>query len=250
MITQILNISAIVVGAIGILLALALFGNIGLKTIFSEVEGSIKYSLPQGSANVVKEPSWSYFACKRVFDILFSFISLFLYSPVIVAIAIAIKLESKGPICYKRERIGLGGRPFNCYKFRTMFLADMEENRLAPRKSNAGLTRVGKFLRMTNLDEFPLFYNVLCGQMSVVGRSRIIEYRDPDIQVPKNIKDLLIGVKPGLVNFWIISRDRLKFEYQGSYLYDLYYLEHRSFRLDLKIIFMTITYVMGVGSKF
>ncbi len=206
---------------------------------------------------------------KRAFDLVFSAIVLILSSPVWMLISLLIKFDSRGTILFKQERVGMDGRKFLCYKFRTMRSdADEEIHREAYRKNiegateaNAGdsekpvfgkvkndprVTRIGKFLRRTSLDELPQFLNVLRGEMSVVGARPPIPYEVEEYDIWHRKR---LDMKPGITGLWQVSgRNRLTFEEMVKI--DLYYIENWSLWLDLKIILLTLPAVLrGDGAR-
>ncbi|MGI8786648.1 MAG: sugar transferase, partial [Pyrinomonadaceae bacterium] len=207
---------------------------------------------------------------KRAFDILISAAVLILVSPVLFLISLLIKFDSRGAILFRQERVGMDGRKFLCYKFRTM-KSDADENlhREAYRKNIAGatgeanagdaekpvfgkvkndprITRVGRFLRRTSLDELPQFLNVLSGEMSVVGARPPIPYEVEDYDIRHRKR---LDMKPGITGLWQVSgRNRLTFEEMVQI--DLYYIENWSLWLDLKIILLTLPAVLrGDGAR-
>ena len=206
---------------------------------------------------------------KRTFDILISGVLLALAAPVWLAISLFIKLGSRGAVLFKQERVGMDGRKFLCYKFRTM-LADADENlhREAYRKNIEGLseanagdneqpvfgkvkndprvTPLGRFLRRTSLDELPQFLNVLIGDMSVVGARPPIPYEVEDYDLRHRKR---LDMKPGITGLWQVSgRNRLTFEEMVQI--DLYYIENWSLWLDLKVILLTLPAVLrGDGAR-
>jgi exopolysaccharide biosynthesis polyprenyl glycosylphosphotransferase len=193
---------------------------------------------------------------KRMFDIVFSSLALILLSPILLAIAVSIKLDSSGPIFYFSERIGRKGRVFRCTKFRTMVRdaenrrADVmhlnERDRILFKISNdPRVTRLGRFLRKYSLDELPQFFNVMRGDMSVVGprppiESEVREYR---------LKDLRrLDVTPGITGLWQV-RARQDPSFDNYVSLDVAYIDNWSVWLDLKIILRTIAVVFaGTGS--
>ncbi|MGI8642186.1 MAG: sugar transferase [Pyrinomonadaceae bacterium] len=206
---------------------------------------------------------------KRTSDIIISAVLLVLLSPVWLLISLLIKFNSRGSILFKQERVGMDGRKFLCYKFRTM-KADADESihREAYRKNiegateaNAGddekpvfgkvkndlrVTKVGKFLRRTSLDEFPQFLNVLKGEMSIVGARPPIPYEVEEYDVWHRKR---LDMKPGITGLWQVSgRNRLTFEEMVKI--DLFYIENWSLWLDLKIILLTLPAVLrGDGAR-
>jgi exopolysaccharide biosynthesis polyprenyl glycosylphosphotransferase len=206
---------------------------------------------------------------KRLFDILISAVLIVILSPVWLLISLLIKLDSRGAILFKQERVGMDGRKFLCYKFRTMrFDADEQLHREAYRKNikgateaNAGdsekpvfgkvkndprVTRVGRLLRRASLDELPQFLNVLIGDMSVVGARPPIPYEVEDYDIRHRKR---LDMKPGITGLWQVSgRNRLTFEEMVQI--DLYYIENWSLWLDLKIILLTLPAVLrGDGAR-
>lgn len=188
-----------------------------------------------------------YRTCKRLFDVVASACGLVLLSPVFLATAIAIKLDDGGPVFYNQERIGKDGKPFKMYKFRSMKVnADQEIEKLQKHnevdgamfkmKNDPRITRVGKFIRKTSIDEFPQLLNVLLGQMSIVGPRpplprEVAEYTDYDKQ--------RLYVRPGCTGLWQVTvRNSVGFHEMVSI--DLDYIKRRSFHLDLEIMLKTI----------
>ncbi|HEY1211016.1 MAG TPA: sugar transferase [Terracidiphilus sp.] len=193
---------------------------------------------------------------KRGFDVIFSSIILILFSPLLLAVAIAIKLDSPGPVFYISNRIGKKGRIFRCFKFRTM-VSDAEKQRsgLLHRNERDGLlfkisddpriTKLGRFLRKYSLDEFPQFFNVLRGDMSVVGPRPPI---DSEVREYKLNHLRRLDVAPGITGLWQVqARQDPSFD---SYIsLDVTYIENMSVWLDIQLILRTIGVVMaGTGT--
>jgi len=190
-----------------------------------------------------------YITAKRLFEILFS-IGLFLFTlPVFVLTALAIKLESPGPIFYQQERNGLNGRVFRVIKFRSMRV-DAEKN--GPQwaaKNDSRVTRVGQFIRKTRIDELPQLINVLRGEMSLIGPrpERPIFTEQFEKEIPGFKKRLL--VKPGLTG-WAQVNGGYDITPKEKLELDLYYIENQSFSLDLQILLKTIWVVLsGSGAR-
>jgi exopolysaccharide biosynthesis polyprenyl glycosylphosphotransferase len=197
-----------------------------------------------------------YDMAKRVLDFSIAVLAVIVLSPVLLAIAIAIKLDSRGPVFFKQERLGKGTRRFTMIKFRSMYtdgeqrlgeLAQLNEatGPLFKMKRDPRITRVGRILRRTSLDELPQLFNVLAGSMSIVG---------PRPPLPRelngfdSIQRARLRVLPGLTGLWQISgRSNLPFEEMVRL--DMEYIERRSLVTDLRIIAMTIpSVVLGVGA--
>ncbi len=190
---------------------------------------------------------------KRTFDIVFSFfVIVFLLSWIIPLLWIIIKLESKGPLFFKQEREGLGGNHFTCYKFRSMRLNTMSTKKHVT-KNDARVTNIGAFMRKTSLDELPQFFNVLKGEMSVVGPRPHIENLSFEYQ--KDIDNYLErhAVKPGITGLAQISGYRgevkNKSDIKNRVQLDVFYIENWSFLLDMKIIVQTVLNVFKGEEK-
>lgn len=189
---------------------------------------------------------------KRLFDIGFSCLVLILSSPLFFCIAMAIRLASPGKAIYFQQRIGRGGVPFRCYKFRTMY-ADAEARlnellmvhphlrveweRTHKLKSDPRITGIGSFLRKTSLDELPQFWNVLRGDLSVVGPRPVVE--EELIKHFGTKAKKIFSIRPGITGMWQIS-GRNDTSYSTRIRLDEHYVDGRSFLMDLKIIALTI----------
>lgn len=193
---------------------------------------------------------------KRVMDVVASFILSILLLPVMLGIAIAIKRDSKGPVVFTQTRVGLGGKPFTIFKFRTMvknaeqlFDLNIDKDNLGSLvfqdKGDARVTKVGSFLRKTSLDELPQLLNVLIGNMSLVGPRPEI----PDVaQYYDDVQKLRLCVKPGITGLAQVS-GRGEIELAKTIEYDLEYIKNYSFWLDIKILFRTFFVVFkGEGA--
>lgn len=187
---------------------------------------------------------------KRTFDVLFSSVVLVLISPILLMIAIITKLTSKGPVLFSQERIGRNGMPFNIYKFRSM---RVDAERMGPSLSSdydPRITKWGRFMRKTRLDELPQFFNVLIGDMAVVGPRPEREFFIDQIILTSPHYKRLLRVKPG-----ITSLGQVKYGYAenvGQMIqrlrFDLLYIDNSSFLLDLKVMYLTaMVMVQGKG---
>jgi undecaprenyl-phosphate galactose phosphotransferase len=200
---------------------------------------------------------------KRVFDIIFSFIALLILSPIMLIIAIAIKISSRdSKIFYSHQRVGINGKKINVLKFRTMY-PDAEQKlqeilRENPElktewekkfklKNDPRVTPIGKFLRKTSLDELPQFFNVLKGDMSIVGPRPVTEE-----ELTKYYKDktkYYISVKPGITGYWQVEGRSDVENYKERVDMDVWYIKNQSLLLDLKIILKTIWVIIkGKGA--
>ncbi len=182
------------------------------------------------------------FAIKRTFDVFFSLLGLIFSFPLMIIIGIAIKSDSKGSVFFKQERIGRGGNPFYIYKFRTMYV-DSEKNvpQLSTPDDNR-ITKVGRFLRKYRLDEIPQFFNILLGQMSVVGPRPERQFYIDKIVEKAPYYFLLYRISPGLTSWGPIRVGYANtIEQMIERLnYDVVYMENMTLAMDLKIIFYTI----------
>ncbi|WP_137657384.1 sugar transferase [Listeria newyorkensis] len=192
----------------------------------------------------------------RALDIIISLLALLVSAPVLLVIMLLIKISDvKAPIFFKQSRIGLDGKPFEMYKFRSMVVgaeklkaALLEQNEVKGLMfkitDDPRITRIGKFLRKTSVDEFPQLLNVLQGHMSVVGPrpplpEEVAEYTSYD--------KLRLLVKPGCTGLWQVSgRNKLSFEEMVEL--DLHYIRHRSIRLNMMILMKTWREITGKGS--
>lgn len=190
---------------------------------------------------------------KRVFDIVFSLLCLTIGAPVFLLIAFLIFLTSPGKVFYSHERIGRGGKPFKCYKFRTMYQdasqrlktllsenphlqKEWEEN--FKLKQDPRITPFGAFLRKTSLDEIPQFWNVLKGDLSIVGPRPVIQ--DEIIKYFHVKAHKILTVRPGLTGIWQVSGRSDINSYETRIQMDEFYVDNHSFFLDIKLIVKTI----------
>jgi Undecaprenyl-phosphate glucose phosphotransferase len=181
-----------------------------------------------------------YYFLKRVFDVSFSLFTILLTAPLILLIALAIKLSPPGPVLFRQERVGLNGEPFDMYKFRTMRVsASVEGDTHWTVKHDRRRTAVGTFLRKTSVDELPQFFNVLRGEMSVVGprpeRPHFVKRFLEEISHYDSRHRLKVGItRWAQVNGW-----RGDTSIQKRFEFDVYYLQNWSLWFDLRIILLT-----------
>jgi lipopolysaccharide/colanic/teichoic acid biosynthesis glycosyltransferase len=170
---------------------------------------------------------------KRLFDILFSLGWLIAFSPLLLGVALLVRLKLGSPIFFTQVRPGKDGRPFRMVKFRSMTDGRDADGNLLP--DNVRLTRFGKFLRSSSLDEFPEMWNVLVGDMSVVGpRPLLMEY----VPLYDATQRRRLDVKPGVTG-WAQINGRNALSWPEKFALDVWYVENRTFWLDLKIVFRT-----------
>jgi lipopolysaccharide/colanic/teichoic acid biosynthesis glycosyltransferase len=202
------------------------------------------------------EPCWRercYLAAKRVLDIGLGLVLVLATAPIMLFAGIGIKLTSPGPVLFRQRRGGLNAKPFVMYKFRSMLDgAEADRPRLAKRneltegpvfklQQDPRLTPIGWFLRQTSIDELPQLFNVLAGDMTLVG-PRPLPLEEVSLATPAERKRL--QVKPGLTCLWQIS-GRCEIPYNEWMLLDLYYVHHRSLTLDLEILIKTLPAVLS-----
>lgn len=189
---------------------------------------------------------------KRIFDFTASCGGMVVFSPLYLAIYIAIKCESKGPAIFRQERIGRGGKAFTLYKFRSMKVTSESDGKPALcQHSDARLTRVGKFIREHHLDELPQLWNVAKGDMSFVGPRPERQYYIDKIMEVNPEYERLYELRPGLFSYATLHNgytDTLE-KMLKRLEYDLEYLENRTMAMDTKIIFQTVWSILS-GKKF
>ncbi len=184
---------------------------------------------------------------KRIFDIVFSLLGIALFSPVMLATAIAIKLDSKGPVIFKQKRHGFNNEVINVWKFRSMFTDQCDPTaRLAVTKNDSRVTRVGRFIRKTSIDELPQFFNVLGGSLSLVGPRPHAISANSNNMLYNDVVDGYFArhkVKPGVTGWAQINGWRGEIDKPEKIVmrteYDLNYIENWSLWFDLKILFLT-----------
>jgi exopolysaccharide biosynthesis polyprenyl glycosylphosphotransferase len=183
---------------------------------------------------------------KRIFDLIFATIILIISLPLFLIIPILIKLDSKGPIIFKHKRIGKDGKEIMVYKFRTMI---KDAHIIGPElteKNDSRITRVGKFLRKSSLDELPQFINVIKGDMSIVGPRPEI----PSIvKTYSNFQKQVLKVKPGITGLSQVN-GRADLSIPQKLRLDVYYVKHQNIWLDIKIICKTIFIVLSQKGAF
>ena len=190
--------------------------------------------------------------CKRGIDVIVAGVGLILLSPIITIVACAIKITSKGPIFFLQKRVGKNGELFNMYKFRSMVVnAEELKEKLKHKNEMSGpmfkmkddprVTKVGKFIRKTSLDELPQLWNVLKGDMSLVG---------PRPSLPKEVEQFdswmfkRLTVRPGLTCYWQVS-GRNNIDFEDWMKLDVKYVEERNLWIDIKLIFKTVGLLFG-----
>ncbi|MBA4602995.1 sugar transferase [Thermoactinomyces mirandus] len=204
----------------------------------------------ESSSGVLSGRTYSFYPFfKRSFEIVFSIALLLFTLPVLVLTMIAIKLESPGSVFYKQERVGLNGKKFNIIKLRSM-RSDAEKN--GPQwasRNDPRVTRVGKFIRKTRIDELPQLINILRGDMSLIGPrpERPVFTEQFDKEIPGFKKRLL--VKPGLTG-WAQVNGGYEATPAEKFEMDMYYIQNQSFKIDMQILLRTVWVVVsGNGAR-
>lgn len=200
----------------------------------------------------IKKKINMYEISKRVMDILGAFLGLILFSPIILIVAILIKITSEGPIFFIQKRVGKNGELFNIYKFRSMVenaeelkekleLKNEMSGPMFKMKDDPRVTSLGKIIRKMSIDEIPQLWNVLKGDMSLVG---------PRPSLPKEVEQFdswmykRLDIKPGLTCYWQVS-GRNNIDFEEWMKLDIKYVDERSFLVDVKLIFNTVFLLFG-----
>lgn len=217
---------------------------------------SPKANMENTEKTVEPKPVYEFF--KRAFDIICSLFAMLLLSPVFLILCIAVKTTSKGPVFFVHKRVGKNGKTIGIFKFRSMVTnaEEMIKNFTPEQKKeyeenfkledDPRVTKIGKFMRKTSLDELPQLLNIFKGDISIVGPRPIMEV---ETEIYGNYKNMLLSVKPGLTGFWA-ANGRSDTTYSRRRAMEIYYVKNRSALFDLKIIAKTIVSVFkGEGAK-
>ena len=193
--------------------------------------------------------SWIFDLYQRILDIILSLIGLIIGIPLMLIFGIFIKIEDKGPMTYKQERVGKNGRVFYIYKLRSMRTDAEKFGAKWADKDDPRITKVGKFIRKTRIDELPQLFNILKGDMSIIGPrperpSFTAQFNE---EIPGFINRL--AIKPGLTG-WAQVNGGYEITPEEKLKEDMYYIRNRSVSLDIKILFMTVKVVLtGDGAR-
>ena len=225
-----------------------------IADMYNILTGSVKMNSIFGALLITVNPeimpSWQKIV-KRTFDIIISVMALIILSPVFLILCILIKIGSKGNILFKQERIGIHNKPFKIFKFRSMYMDSEKNGPQLSSESDTRITKIGRFMRKTRLDETPQFYNVLKGDMSLVGPRPERQFFIDQILLKAPHYKHISKVKPG-----ITSWGQVKFGYAENIdemvarlKFDLLYVENMSLTLDIKILFYTIIIMLKGSGK-
>lgn len=180
-----------------------------------------------------------YRAVKRFLDVTASFLGLVLLSPLMLAVSILIKIDSRGPVIFRQTRIGRNGKVFEIYKFRSMCVgAEKTGSGVYSGKGDARVTRIGKILRATSIDELPQLLNILKGEMSFVGPRPPLTYHPWKYEEYTDFQKRMFEVRPGITG-WAQVNGRKDVEWHKRIELNVWYVDHMSLLLDIKIMFMT-----------
>lgn len=185
-----------------------------------------------------------YRAVKRFLDVTASFLGLVLLSPLLLAVSMLIKIDSRGPVIFRQKRIGRNGKVFEIYKFRSMCVgAEKTGSGVYSGKGDARVTRIGKILRATSIDELPQLLNILKGEMSFVGPRPPLTYHPWKYEEYTDFQKRMFEVRPGITG-WAQVNGRKDVEWHKRIELNVWYVDHMSLLLDIKILFKTIFKVL------
>lgn len=177
---------------------------------------------------------------KRVLDVVFAVLILLFLWPVLLLCALAVRLDSPGPVIFTQERLGRGGRTFRMYKFRTMRVgAEHTGSGVYSGRGDDRVTRVGRILRATSLDELPQAVNILKGDMSFIGPRPPLTYHPWPLEDYTPAQARMFEVRPGLTG-WAQVHGRRGVEWNHRIQLNVWYVDHMSFLLDVRILFLTV----------
>ena len=184
---------------------------------------------------------------KRFIDIILSIIGIIITTPVLIIVATAIKFDSKGPVLFCQDRIGLNGRVFKILKFRSMSL-NAEKSGVYEQKNDPRVTRVGKIIRKTSIDELPQFINILKGDMSLIGPRPTLTYHPWRFDQYSEEQKIRFQVRPGVTGLAQIN-GRKELMWEDRIVLDVQYVKNLSITLDIKIFFKTLKKIITMDNN-
>ena len=185
---------------------------------------------------------------KRKLDIIFSIVLLVLSSPILLLIALFIKIDDKGPVFFKQERLGINGTVYKMYKFRSMKVG-AESAGVYTNKEDSRVTTVGKIIRLTSIDELPQLVNILKGDMSFIGPRPALTYHPWEYSQYTQEQKIMFNVRPGLSG-WAQVNGRKEVPWPQRIALNVWYVNNESFILDLKIFLLTIQKVVFMKDNY
>lgn len=200
--------------------------------------------MPKTQRRIVVKKN-TYIKLKRAMDIVFSSILLLLGAIPLLLVALIIKIDSKGPALFKQERLGMNGKVFKIYKFRSMIVnAEKQGSGVYSGKNDSRVTRVGKIIRATSIDELPQLVNILKGEMSFIGPRPALTYHPWPFEEYTEEQKKMFAVRPGVTG-WAQVNGRKEVEWPRRIEMNVWYVENMSLWLDVKIFFKTIFKVLS-----
>lgn len=185
-----------------------------------------------------------YIYLKRVLDIVFSLLALVILSPLFLITAVAVRLDSRGPVIFRQKRLGLDARAFDIYKFRTMCVgAEHMGSGVYSGADDARVTKVGRILRALSIDELPQLVNILRGEMSFIGPRPPLTYHPWPLETYTKEQLHMFAVRPGMTG-WAQVHGRKDVEWHKRIQLNCWYVDHVSFWLDIRIFFLTVFQVL------
>lgn len=185
-----------------------------------------------------------YLVFKRLLDVIFSLVAIIIFFPLFIIMAVAIKAESKGPVIFKQERLGRHAKIFNIYKFRSMCVgAEQTGSGQYSFEGDPRVTKVGKFIRATSIDELPQLFNILKGDMSFIGPRPPLTYHPWEISEYTKEQLRMFEVRPGITG-WAQVNGRKEVEWHERIRLNVWYVDNASLLLDIKILFLTFFKVL------
>jgi undecaprenyl phosphate N,N'-diacetylbacillosamine 1-phosphate transferase len=183
-----------------------------------------------------------YLRLKRIIDFILSVITLIIISPILLLTMLTIKIESKGPVIFKQERLGLNGKVFKMYKFRSMYVG-AERGGVYEKENDVRVTKIGKLIRKTSIDELPQLLNIIKGDMALIGPRPTLTYHPWPYEEYTSEQKKRFGLRPGITG-WAQINGRKDVPWGRRINYDVEYVENCSFVFDLNIFFKTIIKVL------